>query len=159
MEKHLLVKKSNIPGAGKGLFTNKFIAKGTRIAEYKGKITTWKNVDHHDGLNAYIYYVNRNLVIDASKDKKNLARYTNDVKGCEDGKKLSNNCIFIVDDSRVFLEAKKDIEAKSELFAGYGKEYWDIMRKNRSEAAAKKKKVTKLPAKKLNEAKELSDKV
>jgi SET domain-containing protein len=159
MEKNLLVKKSNIPGAGKGLFTNKFIAKGTRITEYKGKITTWKNVDHHDGLNAYIYYVNRNLVIDASKNKKNLARYTNDVKGCEDGSKLTNNCIFVVDNLRVFLEAKKDIEAKSELLAGYGKEYWDIMRKNKSEAATKKKKVAKSPSKKLTDPKELSGKV
>ena len=159
MEKNILVKKSNIPGAGKGLFTNKFIAKGTRIAEYKGKITTWKNVDHHDGLNAYIYYVNRNHVIDASKNKKNLARYTNDVKGCENGSTLKNNCIFVIEDLRVFLEAKKDIEAKSELLVAYGKEYWDIIRKNKSEALSKKKKVAKSPAKKLDEQKELSDKV
>ena len=57
-EKHLVVKKSTLPGAGKGLFTKKLIPRGTRIAEYKGKITTWKEVDHRDGLNAYIFYIN-----------------------------------------------------------------------------------------------------
>ena len=80
-KKILLVKKSTIPGAGKGLFTNKFIPKGSRIAEYKGKISTWKDVDHCKGLNAYIYYINRHHVIDASKHKNNFARYANDAKG------------------------------------------------------------------------------
>jgi hypothetical protein len=148
MEKNLLVKKSTIPGAGKGLFTNKFIAKGRRIAEYKGKVSVWKEVDHHNGLNAYIYYVNRNHVIDASKNKSNLARYANDAKGCEKGSKLTNNCIYVIDGLRVFLEAKKDIEAKSELLAGYGKEYWVTLRKNKSEVEAKKKKNAKSSAKK-----------
>ena len=70
LEKYLVIKKSTLPGAGKGLFTKKLIPKGTRIVEYKGKITTWKEVDHLDGLNAYIFYINRNHVIDGSKHKK-----------------------------------------------------------------------------------------
>ena len=110
MEKNLLVKKSTIPGAGKGLFTTKFIPKGKRIAEYKGKISTWKEVDHKNGLNAYIYYVDRNHVIDSSKNKKNLARYANDAKGTENGIKLLNNCTFVNEENRVIIEAKKDIE-------------------------------------------------
>lgn len=144
MEKNLLVKKSTIPGAGKGLFTKKFIPKGSRIAEYKGKISTWKDVDHHDGLNAYIYYINRYHVIDSSKHKKNLARYANDAKGSLNGVKLMNNCQYVIEECRVFLESKKDILPKSELLAGYGKEYWDILRFNKSQAALKKKKTTKV---------------
>ena len=140
MEKDLHVKKSTIPGAGKGLFTKKFIPKGSRIAEYKGKISTWKDVDHHDGLNAYIYYINRYHVIDSSKHKNNLARYANDAKGSENGVKLMNNCYFVIDKCRVFLESKRDIPPKSELLVGYGKEYWDIIRHNLKEAALKKKK-------------------
>jgi uncharacterized protein len=35
LEKQLFIKISIIPGAGKGLFTRKPIAKGTRIVEYK----------------------------------------------------------------------------------------------------------------------------
>jgi len=144
MEKNLQVKKSTLPGAGKGLFTNKFIPKGTRIAEYKGKITTWKEVDHKDGLNAYIYYVNRNHVIDSSMHKKNLARYANDAKGSENGIKLMNNCNFVTDGIRVFIESKKDIQPKSEILVRYGKEYWDIIRFNKREAEKEKKKLAKV---------------
>ena len=143
MEKDLHVKKSTIPGAGKGLFTKKFIPKGSRIAEYKGKISTWKDVDHHDGLNAYIYYINRHHVIDSSKHRNNLARYANDGKGSENGVKFTNNCFFVIDHCRVFLESKRDIPPKSELLVGYGKEYWDIIRHNIKEAALKKKKDSK----------------
>lgn len=143
LEKNLLIKKSGIPGAGKGLFTKKPILKGTKITEYKGKITTWKEVDHHDGLNAYIYYVNKNHVIDASKNLKNLARYVNDAKGCENGIKLLNNCIFVIENCRVFLEAKKYIPANTELLVGYGKEYWDILRFNKAEAEEALKKTAR----------------
>ena len=57
LEKQLEVKESTIPGAGKGLFTKIFIPKGTRIVEYKGKLTTWKEVEN-DYKNGYIYSIN-----------------------------------------------------------------------------------------------------
>ena len=57
LEKKVVVKKSILPGAGKGLFAKELIPRGTRIVEYKGKITTWKEVDDNDGNNGYIYYV------------------------------------------------------------------------------------------------------
>jgi uncharacterized protein len=144
IEKDLLVKKSTIPGAGKGLFTKRFIPKGTRIAEYKGKVSTWKEVDDQDGLNAYIYYINRFHVIDSSRHTKNFARYANDAKGCRNGTKLANNCKYTIAGNRVFLESKKDVPAKSELLVGYGKEYWDILLYNKSQAARKKKKIAKV---------------
>ncbi len=144
MEKNLKVKKSTLPGAGKGLFTTKFIPKGSRIAEYKGKVTTWKEVDHQDGLNAYIYYINRHHVIDSSMHKKNLARYANDAKGSENGIRLMNNCRFVTEGTRVFMESKKDIHPHSEILVGYGKEYWDIIRFNKSEAEKEKKKKVKV---------------
>lgn len=40
LEKHLYVKRSLLPGAGRGLFTKVPIKKGTRIVEYKGEIMT-----------------------------------------------------------------------------------------------------------------------
>jgi uncharacterized protein len=43
-EKQLFIKQSSIGNAGKGLFTKQYIAKGTRIIEYKGRVTTWKKV-------------------------------------------------------------------------------------------------------------------
>jgi SET domain-containing protein len=140
LEKILKIKKSTLPGAGKGLFTKKLIPKGTRIVEYKGKITTWKEVDHQDGLNAYIFYINRNHVIDGSKDKKAFARFVNDAKGSKQDSGLINNCKYVVEGLQVFLESKKDISANQEILAGYGKEYWDIIRLNKKKAAKKNKK-------------------
>jgi uncharacterized protein len=137
LEKHLIVKKSSLPGAGKGLFTKKIIPKGTRIIEYKGKVTTWKEVDNRDGLNAYIFYINRNHVIDASKYKNSFARFVNDAKGSKKKSESINNCKYVVDELRVFLESKKEIAANQEILAGYGKEYWDIIRANKKKVKRK----------------------
>lgn len=130
LEKQLVVKKSTIPGAGKGLFTKKPIPKGTRIVEYKGKITSWKDADHRDGANGYIYYVKRYHVIDALPRKTALARYANDARGMTRIKGINNNSAYVEDGLRVYIEAKKDIPANGEILVGYGKEYWDVIREN-----------------------------
>jgi uncharacterized protein len=140
LEKHLIVKHSTIPGAGKGLFTKIMIPKGTRIIEYKGKITTWKETDHKGGLNPYLYYVNRNYVIDASANKKSLARYANDAKGSKKIQALMNNCKYKEENQRVFIESRKDIPANSEILVSYGKEYWDVLHDNIKELEKEKKK-------------------
>jgi uncharacterized protein len=130
-KKHLVVKISCIPGSGKGLFTRQFIPKGTRIIEYTGKATTWKEVKHNDGSNGYIFYVNRNHVIDARRHKKALARYANDARGLKKVKGISNNAAYVHDKLRVYIEAAKDIPADSEILVAYGKEYWDVIRHNK----------------------------
>jgi SET domain-containing protein len=131
LENQLEIKQSRLPDAGKGLFTKKTIRKGTRIVEYKGRITSWGKVNHDKGENGYIYYVKRNHVIDAAKSKKALARYANDARGLKKMKGLTNNAKYAEDGLRVFIEAIKDIPAGSEIFVGYGKEYWDVIRHNR----------------------------
>jgi SET domain-containing protein len=128
LEKQLVVKRSMIPGSGKGLFTKKFIPKGTRIVEYKGKISSWKNANHQDGANGYIYYVKRYHVIDALNYKSALARYANDARGMNKTTGISNNSDYVEDGLRVYIESKKDIPANSEILVGYGKEYWDVIK-------------------------------
>ena len=130
MEKHLVVKKSTLKGAGKGLFTTKDIPRGTKIVEYKGKVTSWKEVDDKKGLNGYIYYVNRDHVIDASETKDALARYANDARGIVRSEGLRNNSKYAIEGLRVYIVALKDIPAGSEILVGYGKEYWDIISEN-----------------------------
>jgi SET domain-containing protein len=130
LEKHLVVKRSRLKGAGKGLFTTKDIPRGTKIVEYKGKITKWKEVDDRNGLNGYIYYVNRDHVIDASDTKDALARYANDAKGLQRVDGITNNCTYIIEGVKVYIKAMRNIAAGSELFVGYGKEYWDIIKEN-----------------------------
>ena len=131
LDKQLVIKKSSIPGAGKGLYTKVSIPKGTRITEYKGKNTTWKDVVHNEGRNGYIYYVKRSHVIDASGNKKMLARYANDAQGLVKITGMRNNCEYVVEGLRVFIHAKKNIPAGSEILVAYGAEYWSVIRYNK----------------------------
>ena len=137
LEKQLIVRRSTLKSAGKGLFTARAIPKGKKIVEYKGKITTWKEVNDREGLNGYIYYVNRHHVIDAAETKEALARYANDAKGIVRTEGLRNNCTYRIEGLRVFIYSIRDIPAGSELFVGYGKEYWDIIRENRGMGSVK----------------------
>lgn len=160
LEKQLVVKRSTIPNSGKGLFTKKSIPKGTRIVEYKGKITAWKDVKDEDGKNGYIFYVNRNHVINALPVKSALARYANDARGFVKIKGLNNNCDYITDGLKAYIESKKEIPAGSEIFVDYGKDYWKVIRENmkvwereKKEELEKKEKLKKVNGsaqKKLN---------
>ena len=129
VEKYLVVKKSTVPKAGKGLFTKIFIPKGCTIVEYKGKITSWKDADHYGGKNLYLFYVNKDCVIDARKRKGSLARYANDARGLTKVKGVNNNSEYITENKRIFIKATRNIPAGAEIFVAYGKEYWDVMKK------------------------------
>ncbi len=131
LERQLVVKKSTLKGAGKGLFTTKFIPKGTRIVEYKGKVTTWEEACSYKTFNGYIYYINRKHVIDARPHPEALARYANDAKGLSRVPGITNNCKYVVyDDNTVYIESFRNIEAGGEILVGYGKEYWDVVKEN-----------------------------
>lgn len=131
LEKQLLIKRSKIPGAGKGLFTKKFIPKGARIIEYKGKITTWKEVLSGNEFNGYVYYVTRNHVIDAMTRKNSLGRYANDAQGLSKIKGMVNNTRYVEDGKKVFMEAVKNIPEKTEILVSYGKKYWEVINENK----------------------------
>lgn len=126
----LQIKRSELPGAGKGLFTKKQIKKGTRISEYKGRITTWKNMDHKNGGNPYLFYVNKDHVIDAWRFKKAKARYANDAKGLNRKRGITNNAKYVHHGTRVFLVANKNIDPGAEILVDYGKDYWDAVKYN-----------------------------
>lgn len=145
LEKQLFVKKSTLPGAGKGLYTKKAIPKGTRIVEYKGRRSTWKEVKDEDGKNGYIFYINRNNVIDALPVKTALARYANDARGLVRIKGMLNNSEYVTDGLKAYIESKKAIPAGGEVLVDYGKDYWKVIRENmklwdeEAKEAAKKK--------------------
>ncbi len=130
LEKHLLVKKSTLPNAGKGLFTKVFIPKGTKVVEYKGRITTWKEIKDDDGENPYIFYVKRYHVIDALPTKQHYARYANDAKGYVRVKGITNNAEYVIKGLKAFIETTKEVQAGAEIFVDYGPDYWKTMREN-----------------------------
>lgn len=144
-EKKLEVKVSNLPGAGNGLFAKELIPKGARIIEYKGKVTTWKEVDDDDGNNMYIYYVKRHHVINASKHKTAKARFANDARGLQRIKGITNNATYVEVGLKVFIESTRDIPAGAEILVEYGKEYWDVIRYNmKVDQKRKKEKINTL---------------
>ncbi|MEJ0056496.1 MAG: SET domain-containing protein [Bacteroidota bacterium] len=139
LEKHLYLKKSTLPGAGKGLFTKVFIPKGTRIVEYKGEILTWKEVEKmSEERNGYVFFFTNNYVIDAWKHK-GFAHYANDAKGIIRVEGIKNNSEYVTEKKRCYIEATRDIPARSEILVGYGGEYWQVIRYNiRLEKSRKK---------------------
>lgn len=131
LEKHLTVKKSTLPGAGKGLFTKVLIPKGTRIIEYKGKVMTWAEVEKMaDDRNGYVFYFSRNYVIDGWKTKKGIAHLANDANGIGRIPGVKNNSEYVTEKRRCFVVATKEIPAGSEILVGYGAEYWQAIRYN-----------------------------
>lgn len=126
----LYIDQSNIPGAGKGLFTSEAIKKGTRIVEYKGRIRTWKEVEDAGVFNGYVLYIKQNYVIDAKTYIKSLGRYANDAHGLTRVKGITNNAEYQEDGKKVFIHATRNIPAGAEILVGYGKDYWDVVKEN-----------------------------
>ena len=128
--RHLKIKTSTIPNAGKGLFVTVAVAKGNIITEYIGRRARWADVED-DVDNGYIYYIDDNNVIDASKDARSFGRYANDAAGFTRVKGIKNNAEYDEEDNRVFIRAKTDIAAGSEVLVSYGRDYWKQARENR----------------------------
>ncbi len=148
--KYLFIRKSQLPKAGKGLFTRVNIRKGDRIVEYKGRLQPWKEVKHEDGHNGYLLRVNRHLAINAQPYKRALGRFANDAAGLVKLRGLFNNADYLIYGHRCFIEAKCHIQKGEEIFVNYGREYWALIRKIRNQGLQKAKMtkvITRIPIK------------
>jgi len=129
----LKVKKSLIPGAGKGLFTTTPIKKGEKVIEYLGEIIDWEEYERRverdeDG---YLFFINKNKCIDAFNTPEHIARFANDAAGITKVKGLKNNTEYNIEGKkRCFIIAKRNINAGEEIFVSYTREYWDCIRYN-----------------------------
>jgi uncharacterized protein len=129
----LLIKKSKLPNAGKGLFTTKAIRKDAKIIEYRGEIIGYKEYrrrarkeeDH------YLFYLRRDLCIDALNTPQYKARYANDAQGFTRIKGVKNNCDYIIFGDKCFIVASRHIKAGEEIYVDYTQHYWKSMRKRR----------------------------
>lgn len=131
-ESNLVVKKSQLPGAGKGLYTKVPIKKGTRIVEYKGEIITWKEYQKRveENKDGYLFFISKKRCIDAYPTPEHIARYANDARGITRVKGLKNNSIYEIVGDKCFILSQKNIEAGEEIFVDYTAEYWDSVRYN-----------------------------
>jgi SET domain-containing protein len=156
MYEDLAVKKSTLPGAGKGLFTKRDIKKGEKFLEYLGEIITEAELDRRaeNDIYGYAFYISKKKCIDAYYRPEALARYANDAKGIVQIKGIKNNCCYRVFKNRGWIEAERNIKAGEEIFVSYGAEYWRDIRYNikleeekkadKAKASKKSKKVKKV---------------
>ncbi|MCE3229955.1 MAG: hypothetical protein K0S32_4506 [Bacteroidetes bacterium] len=128
----LIVKKSTLPKAGKGLFTTTPIKKGEKVIEYKGEIINWKQYKKRvdENKDGYLFYISDERCIDAYPTPQHKARYANDAAGITRVRGLRNNCNYEIVGDKCFIVAQKNIKAGEEIFVNYTKEYWDSVRYN-----------------------------
>jgi len=128
----LKVKTSQLPGAGKGLFTDRPIKKNEKIIEYKGEIIDWKEYEKRvkEDKDGYLFFINKKTCIDAFPTPQHKARFANDAAGLRRIKGLKNNSSYEVFGEQCFIVADRNIEAGEEIFVSYTKEYWDCIRYN-----------------------------
>ena len=130
----LYVKKSKLPNAGKGLWTNTEIKKGEVVTEYEGEKITWKEClkrnENQKGFGAYYFYVNSKNCVDAQYTLWVLARYANDAAGFGRAEGIRNNCKYEVRKGKPYIVATRNLKPGDEVFVSYGKEYWDAIRES-----------------------------
>jgi SET domain-containing protein len=128
----LIVKKSQLPNAGKGLYTTKIIKKGEVVIEYEGEIIDWKEYEKRvlEDKDGYLFYINKKRCIDAFSTPQHKARYANDAAGLSRIKGLKNNCKYEIIKNKCYIVAEKNIAANEEILVSYTKEYWDCIRYN-----------------------------
>jgi len=127
----LIIKKSQLPGAGKGLYTTKAISRESRIIEYRGEIIGYNEYRRRarNEQDQYLFFVRMELCIDAMYTPQYKARYANDAAGITRVKGMRNNSDYIIFGDKCFIVASRDIKAGEEIFVDYTKPYWDHMRK------------------------------
>lgn len=127
----LIIKKSKLPGAGKGLYTTKAIRKESKVIQYRGEIIGYKEYRRRarKEKDHYLFYLRRELCIDALNTPQYKARYANDAAGITRVKGLRNNSDYVIFDDTCFIVASRNIKAGEEIFVNYTKPYWDCMRK------------------------------
>jgi SET domain-containing protein len=127
-QRHVFVKRSRLPGAGKGLFANVDFNRGDRITEYAGRKRKWADVKDEDGYNTYLLRLDRATAIDA-RLSKSPGRFANDALGFVRVAGLRNNAEYNIYGDRCFIEATKKIKKGEEIFVGYGREFWALQKR------------------------------
>ena len=142
----LYLKKSILPNAGKGLFTDQHIKKGFEIVEYEGEVVPWSEVEKRaeKGHEGYAFYISERYSVDAYYTKWAMGRYANDATGFSRIPGLRNNSQYVVKRKdgvrKVFIVASRNILPGTEILVSYGGDYWKhLSKKPKKKPVAKKK--------------------
>ena len=117
---------STISGAGYGLFAKRRLRAGDVVtgATYGGDVLSLAETlrtAHED--KTYVMALHSNVHVDARRHYGYVGRYVNDSAGTAN----ELNAEFVKDEAnrRATLRTVRDVEAGEELFAAYGKGYWE----------------------------------
>ena len=116
------IKKSNIPGAGLGVFAKKDITATEDLGFYRGEWLTIDEFNTPDRSFIYTLGLPNGIFIDAEKNGYNWVSRVNATRGTH----MKTN-IYWDTNGRVF--AKRNIKAGDELYVAYGKGYWRAHKK------------------------------
>lgn len=112
----LSVHPSGIKMAGLGVFTKQIIPNDTVIGQYDGEIVEGKRIKNPD----YTVYVSGKISINAIKTPRCIFAMINDAHNSQ----FKNNCKFVRSGKKMFIMSTCVIDDNSELFIGYGHQYW-----------------------------------
>jgi GNAT superfamily N-acetyltransferase len=121
---YLYVDDSQIPNAGKGLFTAIDIEKDEIISKYEGEILSEKEAKRRADIGQDQYFMNlpSGKILDCQRSEC-FARYANDASASPT-KFRNNSFITMNNDGEVVLVSNRDIKSGEEIFTGYGRKYW-----------------------------------
>ncbi len=128
---YLYIKKSQIPGAGNGLYTAIPLYNEEIISVFKGEYLTAKEAKMRaeNGEDAYFINMPDGKILDSS-NVLCFAKYANDSSGFVKTKNKINSTITLDENGNVCIVANKNILAGEEIFCKYGGEYWKKYKKN-----------------------------
>jgi hypothetical protein len=122
---YLYIQDSQIPNAGKGLFTVIDIYPNEIISLFKGEILTDEEAQKRVSEGNDRYFIN---MLDGSiLDSMNVdcfAKYANDAEAFSKLEFKNNSKITLDDDDNVCIVATKKIKSQQEIFCSYGVKYW-----------------------------------
>jgi hypothetical protein len=123
----LYIRKSRIPNAGFGVFTNSFIPKDTVIGEYIGDIIESYKPQYTTYSFEIIKPDEENGIMGYGIDCLALPRcYMSMINDAQFSNRFTNNCDFDQREKErmVYVFSTRDIRPGEELFIDYGPYYW-----------------------------------
>jgi len=130
----LLVKKSQIPSSGMGLWAKKDFKRGEQIVIYDGERITWKECEKRNreqkGMGCYYMFINNSNCIDAQHTLWAQGRYANDAMGLKRVDGLRNNARYEVIKNNVYIVATRNIKSGEEVLVSYGRAYWNVIKQS-----------------------------
>lgn len=133
----LYLKKSLIPGAGKGLFVKEKFTRGDIVCEYLGEILPWSECEKRaeQGYEGYVFFISKKKCVDAYFTPEAMGRYANDAKGIGRVEGLKNNAQYEIKtrngEKRAFIVATRTINPNDEVLVDYGSDYWKNLEKTK----------------------------